>query len=60
MPVVENFWEEFVLFVNGNETSKYPSLPIKKQLGQSYDSWVLNHKTQINNFNDFLNKAGVL
>lgn len=58
-PVVEEFWEEFPLFVNGDEVDKYPTLPIKKQMGQSYDIWVKNHKKVFEDFDAFLNAAGI-
>ena len=58
-PVVEDFWEEFPLFVNGNEVAKYPTLPIKFQLSKSFDFWKKNHKRQFENFDEFLKHAGI-
>lgn len=60
MPVVEDFWEEFGLFVTGDDIDKYPTLPIKSQLGPCYDDWIKNHKTHFKDFNEFLRKAGIL
>ncbi|GAB1416550.1 hypothetical protein MASR2M117_19560 [Paludibacter sp.] len=59
MPVVEDFWEEFPLFVNGYEYDKYPTLPIKEQLEYTFDDWVKNHKAVFNDFDDFLRHAGL-
>ncbi|MDV7140117.1 acyltransferase [Maribacter sp. TH_r10] len=58
-PVIEDFWEEFPLFVNGNEVSKFPMLPIEFQLGDAYENWVHDHRAPFNGFDDFLNKAGL-
>lgn len=59
MPVEEDFWEEFPLFINGTDVDKHPTLPIKSQLEYIYDEWVLNHKAQFNGFDDFLKQAGL-
>lgn len=58
-PVPSDFWEEFVWFVSGNEVKKYPELPIKRQLGASYDSYVRSHKAKYASFDDFLTAAGI-
>lgn len=58
-PVPADFWEEFPLFVSGNEVDDYPEIPIKKQLGKAYDDWTKNHRSVFNSFNDFLNAAGL-
>lgn len=55
MPEIKDFWEEFPLFLNGNET--HPDLPIARQLDESYDVYKDNHKAVFNGFEDFLNKA---
>lgn len=59
LPVVEDFWEEFPLFVNGENASDYPTLPIKNQLRNSYDYWIKNHISKYNGFSDFLFHAGI-
>lgn len=59
MPVIEDFWEEFPLFVNGYEYEKYPTLPIKKQLEYNFSDWVKNHKAVFENFDDFIKHAGL-
>lgn len=58
-PVPEDFWEEFPLFVSGNEVDKYPSLPYRKQLRDKYTQWSMNHKAKFSSFEDFLKAAGV-
>lgn len=54
-----DFWEEFPLFVSGDEVDKYPEIPIKKQLGPAYDVWVKNHRAKFKSFEDFLKAAGL-
>jgi acetyltransferase-like isoleucine patch superfamily enzyme len=56
-PRIEDFWEEFPLFLNGNEISA--DLPIKKQLGSAYEYYEKNHKRIFNGFEDFLIHAGI-
>lgn len=58
-PVVEDFFEEFPLFVSGSEAHLYPSLPIKKQLGDSYKIWIKEHKAPFPDFEAFLSAAGL-
>ena len=58
-PVPADFWEEFTLFVSGNEVDKYPEIPIKRQLGNSYQAWTKNHKAQFKSFEEFLEAAGL-
>lgn len=59
-PVPADFWEEFPLFMNGNEIDKYPELPVKRQLGASYDRFVASHKAPYPSFDAFLKEAGIL
>lgn len=58
-PVPADFWEEFVWFVSGNEIDNYPDIPIKKQLGPTYDSYKKNHESKYRTFDDFLKAAGI-
>lgn len=58
-PVPADFWEEFPLFVSGDEVSKYPDIPIKRQMQGAYDKYVSNHKAQFSSFDDFLKAAGL-
>lgn len=59
MPIPSDFWEEFPLFVSGNEVDKYPEIPIKRQLGKAYDNWSKEHKADFNSFDEFLKAAGL-
>jgi acetyltransferase-like isoleucine patch superfamily enzyme len=56
-PVVEDFWEEFPLFLNDLEECH--SLPIKRQLGPAYNHYLKNHKPIFNGLDDFLKSAGL-
>lgn len=51
--------EEFIWFVSGDEVEHYPMLPIKQQLGPTYNTYVVSHKAKYKNFEDFLAAAGV-
>ena len=53
-PVVDDFWEEFPLFCSGSDVEKYPSLPIKAQLGPSYSRFVSSHKALYDSFDAFI------
>ena len=57
MPVAADFWEEFPLFVSGNEVDNYPEIPIRRQLGPIYDRYVREHKARYNGLDDFLKKV---
>lgn len=56
-PKVSDFWEEFPLFMKGNETS--PEVPIELQLKESYEYYKANNKPIFESFEDFLIKAGL-
>jgi len=56
-PRIEEFWEEFPLFLNGGEECQ--KLPIKFQMGPAYDHYKKNNKAIFNGFNDFLKQAGI-
>ena len=57
MPVIEDFFEEFPLFINGEDECL--QLPIKAQLGPAYEFFRDNHKAKFKGFDDFLNQAGL-
>jgi len=57
MPVLEDFWEEFPLFLNGGDLNK--KLPIKKQLGSGLEHYKQFHKSRYNGLEDFLRAAGI-
>lgn len=59
MPRIEDFWEEFPLFVSGSDITKYNTLPIKKQLGISYDRYVKSHQAIFKSFEEFIASAGL-
>lgn len=59
IPVAEDFWEEFPLFVDGNEVDKYPMIPIKRQLGPTYEKYCKTHKAPYKGLNEFLEAAGI-
>lgn len=56
-PKIEEFWEEFPLFLNGMD--ECPELPIKRQLGNDYDYYKNNNKAMFDGFDDFLKQAGI-
>jgi len=58
-PKPEDFWEEFPLFVSGNTVKDYPEIPIRRQLGESYDTWCKQHVAPYATFDDFLAAAGL-
>lgn len=57
-PVVADFWEEFPLFVSGDEIEKYPEIPFRFQLGTTYDKYVKNHKAKYSSLDEFLKAGG--
>lgn len=59
LPVVEDFWEEFPLFVSGKDIEKYPTLPIKSQLGPMYERYIKEHIAEFGIFEEFLRAANV-
>ena len=57
-PVPSDFWEEFHLFVNRSNIEQYmEDIPIKKQLGIAFDTWLENHESKYKNFEEFLSDA---
>lgn len=52
LPVPADFWEEFPLFLNGNQSC--PVINIRKQLGSSLSHYNLYHKPIYPNFESFL------
>lgn len=57
MPVPEDFWEEFPLFVDGSNVNDYPMIPVRQQLGDAYDHWLAHHKAQFHGFDEFMKAA---
>ncbi|KAB0331703.1 MULTISPECIES: acyltransferase [Janthinobacterium] len=56
-PVVEDFWEEFPLFMDGDQLDD--RVPVKRQLDRAYPRYVANHKAQFASFEAFLHAAGI-
>jgi len=56
-PKIEEFWEEFSLFLNGEEL--VDGLPIQRQMKEAYEFYKENNQPIFNGFDDFLEKAGV-
>lgn len=61
-PVPADFKEEFVWFVDGNDIDRHPDIPIKHQLrvgADCLDRWKSDHKKTYEDFDEFLNAAGL-
>lgn len=56
-PIVDDFREEFVFFVDKTNIQDYPTLPIKQQLGEAYDYWLEHHKAPYSGLDEFLRAA---
>lgn len=59
LPIPADFREEFPFFVSGNEVDKYQEIPIRFQLGPTYDKYVKEHKAKYSSFQEFLNAAKI-
>lgn len=59
-PRVEDFYEEFSWFVDKENESDYPQIPIAKQLGGGYLLWRKSHKRKYNSFEDFIKASNIL
>lgn len=58
-PIPSDFWEEFIWFVSGKEIDKYPEIPIRRQLGPSYERYKASHEAKYQSFDEFLSAAGI-
>lgn len=58
-PVPADFWEEFPLFVSGDEVENYPEIPIRRQLGPTFHKYINEHKAKYSSFEQFLTAAGL-
>ncbi len=58
LPNIDDFWEEFPIFIDGNETQKHTPFMIK-QLGAGYYFWTQKHKADFNSFDAFLKAAKI-
>jgi acetyltransferase-like isoleucine patch superfamily enzyme len=57
LPVPADFWEEFPIFLDGNESCN--SIDIKRQLGNSFTHYTRNHKSIYRDFSAFLDDCGL-
>lgn len=59
-PVVDDFSEEFIHFIDRENMNNYPNINPEIQLGKSnMKKWLNNHQRTFNNFEDFLIAAGI-
>lgn len=58
-PKLEEFWEEFPLFVDKDNMDQYPNMPYSRQLLDSLPYWKEHHKKIYDGFDSFLDAAGV-
>lgn len=58
-PIPADFKEEFIWFVSGNQIYDYPEIPIRRQLGPTYESYKKSHKAKYHSFDEFLMAAGI-
>lgn len=56
-PIQKDFWEEFPLFLDGNESCE--GIDIKGQLGDSFNHYARNHKSLYHDFSAFLDDCGL-
>lgn len=56
-PVIEDFWEEFPLFLKGSDHCS--ELPIQRQMGDAYTHYTLHNEPVFDGFEDFLKQAGI-
>lgn len=60
VPKVEEFYEEFSLFADGENEDLYNTLKIPSQLGKTgYSLWLKSHKRKYNDFEDFLKASNI-
>ena len=59
-PIPEDFKEEFHFFVDKTNVDQFiHRIPIKKQLGPSFNYWLEHHNAQFKSFEDFLKAAEI-
>lgn len=58
-PTLKDMTEEFIWFISGDKVDEYPMLPIKRQLGTTYNAYVASHKAKYADFEEFLRAAGI-
>lgn len=53
-PKAVELWEEFIYFVDKTNIQDYPEIPIKSQLGEGYEDWLMSHKASFHSLEEFL------
>lgn len=56
-PVPADFWEEFPIFMQKEEV--FEDIPVKRQLGKSYEHFRENHEPVYATFDEFIKSAGL-
>lgn len=56
-PTPDDFFEEFVLFIDKRNAKDFPTKIMKWQLGEFYTTWLETHKSEYNGFHDFLKNS---
>ena len=58
-PILRDFKEEFVFFIDKNNISEYEEIRpiIERQLGKSYENWLNNHRAPFKSFDEFVRAA---
>lgn len=66
IPTVDDFWDEFELFVDGKDLDKYlyslskkKQRHTKRQMGETYELYKKNHKAQFKSFEEMIFKLGL-
>lgn len=54
-PIASELHEEFIYFVDKNNISDYPEIPVRSQLGNGYDEWIAKHIAPYKSIDEFLN-----
>lgn len=58
-PTVEEMYEEFPFYLDGNVSDKRLKIPVEYQTRGFYDEWKAKHKAPYKNFDEFLKAAGI-
>lgn len=54
-PLPSELREEFIYFVDKNNISDYPEIPVRFQLDNGYDEWISKHIAPYKSIDEFLN-----
>lgn len=59
-PVLEDFTDDYPVFVDGSNIDDYPMMPYSTVLkGEHFEKWKQDHKAPFKNFEEFLEAAGI-